>query len=129
MTCGLRFLVRRIRQAESERMAGSGVNPAEKRECRPGSPPRIASGAGSFPLWEFLPMPRTSRTARFDFRKRVSYDPGAKRLFHNHARRRLFKLAEVLGFTPGTYDLRARTTAVSRCLAKSRFTRIVSMSR
>jgi hypothetical protein len=27
--------------------------------------------------------------ARFDFRKRVSYDPEAKRLFHTHARRQL----------------------------------------
>jgi hypothetical protein len=58
-------------------------------------------------------MPRTSRTARFDFRKRVSYDPGAKRLFHNHARRRLFKLAEVLGFTAGMYDLRSNEGGIA----------------
>jgi hypothetical protein len=58
-------------------------------------------------------MPRTSRTARFDFRKRVSYDPGTKRLFHNHARRRLFKLAEVLGFIPGTYDLRSNEGGIA----------------
>jgi hypothetical protein len=44
-------------------------------------------------------------TARFDFRKRVSYDPDAKRLFHSQARRRLLELAAALGLAPCAYDL------------------------
>jgi hypothetical protein len=49
-----------------------------------------------------------SRTAaRFDFRKRVSYDPDAKRLFHTHARRQLRALAAALGLDDDLYDLRS----------------------
>lgn len=50
-------------------------------------------------------MSRTS--ARFDFRKRVAYDPEAKRLFHTRARRQLLKLAAVLGLSPSSFDLRS----------------------
>ena len=48
-------------------------------------------------------MSRTS--ARFDFRKSVSYDPEAKRLFHTHARRQLLALAAALNLGDGDYDL------------------------
>jgi hypothetical protein len=50
--------------------------------------------------------------ARFDFRKRVSYDPEAKRLFHAHARRRLLELAAILDFTPCAFDLRSNAGGV-----------------
>jgi hypothetical protein len=50
-------------------------------------------------------MSRTSD--RFNFRKRVAYDPEAKRLFHTHARRQLLKLAAVLGLSPSSFDLRS----------------------
>jgi hypothetical protein len=49
---------------------------------------------------------QTSHTAPFDFRKRVSYDPDRKRLFHSQARRRLLELAAALGLAPDEYDLR-----------------------
>ena len=52
-------------------------------------------------------MSRTLIHARFDFRKRVAYDPEAKRLFHTQARRRLLELAAALGFTPCAFDLRS----------------------
>jgi hypothetical protein len=49
-----------------------------------------------------------SRTpTRFNFRKRVAYDPEAKRLFHANARRQLLELAAVLGFSPNSFDLRS----------------------
>lgn len=51
-------------------------------------------------------MSNSSATAAFDFRKRVAYDDGAKRLFHYHARRQLRLLADALGLAPGAYDLR-----------------------
>jgi hypothetical protein len=55
-----------------------------------------------------------SRTAaRFDFRKRVSYDPEAKRLFHAHARRQLLALAKALGFNDGDYDLRSNEAGIA----------------
>jgi hypothetical protein len=57
-------------------------------------------------------MPRTS-SARFDFRKRVSYDPEAKRLFHSRARRRLLELAAALGLAPGAYDLRSNQGGIA----------------
>jgi hypothetical protein len=57
-------------------------------------------------------MPST-RTARFDFRKRVSYDPEAKRFFHTHARRRLLELAAELGFSPCTFDLRSNEGGIA----------------
>jgi hypothetical protein len=54
-----------------------------------------------------------SRDDRFDFRKRVAYDSDAKRAFHTHARRQLRRLAAVLGFTPGDYDLRANQGGIA----------------
>ena len=57
-------------------------------------------------------MPRTS-SARFDFRKRVTYDPDAKRLFHSQARRRLLELAAALGLAPGAYDLRSNQGGIA----------------
>jgi hypothetical protein len=51
-------------------------------------------------------MPQTTVTG-FDFRKRVSYDPDAKRLFHSRARRQLRLLATALRLAPGAYDLRS----------------------
>jgi hypothetical protein len=56
-------------------------------------------------------MSRTS--ARFDFRKRVSYDPEAKRLFHTHFRRQLLALAAALGFGAGDYDLRSHEAGIA----------------
>jgi hypothetical protein len=50
---------------------------------------------------------------RFDFRKRVAYDPEAKRRFHTHARRRLLKLAAAIGFAPCAYDLRANAGGIA----------------
>jgi hypothetical protein len=58
-------------------------------------------------------MSRTCATARFDFRKRVSYDPGAKRLFHTHARRQLLALAAALGFAPCAFDLRSNRGGIA----------------
>jgi hypothetical protein len=52
-------------------------------------------------------------TARFDFRKSVSYDPEAKRLFHTHARRQLLALATALGFTPCAFDLRSNQGGIA----------------
>jgi hypothetical protein len=57
-------------------------------------------------------MSRTC-TARFDFRKRVSYDPDGKRLFHMHARRRLLELAASLGFAPCAFDLRSNEGGIA----------------
>lgn len=51
-------------------------------------------------------MPHPSCTDHFDFRKRVAYDSGAKRLFHRRARRQLLELAAALGLEPGEYDVR-----------------------
>jgi hypothetical protein len=50
---------------------------------------------------------------RLDFRKRVSYDPEAKRLFHMHARRQLRVLAEALGLGAGDYDLRSNEGGIA----------------
>lgn len=58
-------------------------------------------------------MSRTCIAVRFDFRKRVAYDPEAKRLFHMHARRRLLELAALLGLTPRTFDLRSNAGGVA----------------
>jgi hypothetical protein len=58
-------------------------------------------------------MARTCTAARFDFRKRVSYDPEAKRLFHIHARRQLLALAAALGFAPCAFDLRSNQGGVA----------------
>jgi hypothetical protein len=57
-------------------------------------------------------MPRTS-SARFDFRKRVAYDPEAKRLFHSQARRRLLDLAAALCLGDGAYDLRSNQGGIA----------------
>jgi len=48
----------------------------------------------------------SNTSTRFDFRKRVSYDPEAKRLFHRHAQRQLKALAAALGLWDHQYDLR-----------------------
>ena len=56
-------------------------------------------------------MSRTS--SPFDFRKRVSYDPEAKRLFHTHARRQLLGLAKALGLGDGDYDLRSNEAGIA----------------
>ena len=56
-------------------------------------------------------MPDTS--TRFDFKKRVAYDPEAKRLFHCHARAQLLKLAEALGLEPGEFDLRSNEGGIA----------------
>jgi hypothetical protein len=56
-------------------------------------------------------MSRTS--ARFDFRKSVSYDPEAKRLFHTHARRQLLALAAALGLGDGDYDLSSNEAGIA----------------
>jgi hypothetical protein len=52
-------------------------------------------------------------SSRFDFRKRVSYDPEAKRLFHTHARRQLLGLAKALGLGDGDYDLRSNEAGIA----------------
>jgi hypothetical protein len=52
-------------------------------------------------------------SAKFDFRKRVSYDPEAKRLFHTHARRQLRALAEALGLGSRDYDLRSNEAGIA----------------
>jgi hypothetical protein len=55
-----------------------------------------------------------SRTpARFDFRKRVAYDPEGKRLFHAHARRQLLALAAALDFAPGDFNLRSNAGGIA----------------
>jgi hypothetical protein len=69
-------------------------------------------------------------SARFDFRKSVSYDPEAKRLFHTHTRRQLLALAAGLGLRRGDYDLRSNEGAIAVSgQAKSRCTPIIFMSR
>lgn len=52
-------------------------------------------------------------TARFDFKKRVAYDPEAKSLFHAQARRRLLKLAAALGLDPCSFDLRSNQGGIA----------------
>ncbi len=49
----------------------------------------------------------------FDFRKCVSYDPDAKRLFHKNARRQLRLLATTLGLTTGTWDIRSNQGGIA----------------
>jgi hypothetical protein len=58
-------------------------------------------------------MSRTCIAARFDFRKRVAYDPEAKRLFHTQVRRRLLELAAALGFAPCAFDLRSNEAGIA----------------
>src|SRR5437868_566462 len=58
-------------------------------------------------------MPHTFRNARFEFRKRVAYDPERKRLFHIHAERQLRKLADALGLKPDAYDLRSNEGGIA----------------
>lgn len=52
-------------------------------------------------------MSKQPPPAAFDFRKRVAYDDDAKRLFHRRCRQQLKLLADALGLTPGSYDLRS----------------------
>ncbi len=49
----------------------------------------------------------------FDFRKSVSYDAAAKKMFHSRARRQLKHLAAALGLAPGTYDLRSNQGGIA----------------
>jgi hypothetical protein len=56
-------------------------------------------------------MAKTS--SDFDFRKPVAYDGEAKRAFHNHARGRLKRLANVLGLAPGSFDLRSNLGGIA----------------
>ena len=56
-------------------------------------------------------MPRTA--PRFDFRRPVSYDPEAKRLFHILARRQLLALAVALGLGECDYDLRSNQAGIA----------------
>ena len=58
-------------------------------------------------------MSRPCIAARFDFRKRVSYDPEAKRLFHTQARRQLLRFAAALGFAPCAFDLRSNEGGIA----------------
>ena len=55
----------------------------------------------------------TNTLSRFDFRKRVAYDPEAKRQFHAEARRQLLKLAAVLGLGPSAFDLRSNAGGIA----------------
>jgi hypothetical protein len=52
-------------------------------------------------------------SSRFDFRKRVSSDPEAKRLFHTHARRQLLGLAKALRLADSDYDLRSNEAGIA----------------
>ena len=56
-------------------------------------------------------MPRTA--PRFDFRRPVSYDPEAKRLFHILTRRQLLALAVALGLGECDYDLRSNQAGIA----------------
>jgi hypothetical protein len=58
-------------------------------------------------------MSSTCTVARFDSRKRVAYDPEAKRRFHTQARRRLLELAAALGFSPCAFDLRSNQGGIA----------------
>ena len=58
-------------------------------------------------------MSPISTVDKFDFRRRVSYDPEAKRLFHRHARRQLLALAAALGFAPCAFDLRSNEGGIA----------------
>lgn len=54
-----------------------------------------------------------SSVGGFDFKKRVAYNPEAKRLFHSRARRQLRLLAVALGLAPGAYDLRSNAGGIA----------------
>ncbi|HEY1261083.1 MAG TPA: hypothetical protein VH397_16560 [Xanthobacteraceae bacterium] len=58
---------------------------------------------------EFL----TPAIGGFDFKKRVAYDPEAKRRFHTNARRRLLELAAALGLSPCSFDLRSNQGGIA----------------
>jgi len=58
-------------------------------------------------------MSAKAPSAHFDFRKRVAYDPDAKRLFHRRARQQLTKLAAALQLQPGAYDLRSNAGGIA----------------
>jgi hypothetical protein len=57
-------------------------------------------------------MHRTQATG-FDFRKCVSYDPDAKRLFHTHARRQLRLLATTLGLATSAFEIRSNQGGIA----------------
>jgi hypothetical protein len=52
-------------------------------------------------------------SARFDFTKRVAYDPEAKRRFHDRARRQLRALAAALDLAAGDFDLRSNEAGIA----------------
>jgi hypothetical protein len=52
-------------------------------------------------------------STRFDFRKRVAYNPEGKRLFHTHGRRQLRALAAALDLRAGDYDLRSNEAGIA----------------
>jgi hypothetical protein len=83
-------------------VAGLWASPGMKESASPGSPV-IRS---RIPI-----MPK--RSSNFDFRKPVAYDGEAKRAFHNHARRRLKQLADALGLSPGSFDLRSNPGGIA----------------
>ena len=45
--------------------------------------------------------------------KRCAYDEAQKHLFHSTARMRLRRLANALGFAPGSYDLRSNRAGIA----------------
>jgi hypothetical protein len=56
-------------------------------------------------------MSKTSQA--FDFRRPVTYNGEAKRVFHAKARRQLKKLADALGLPPDGYDLRSNKGGIA----------------
>jgi hypothetical protein len=113
-----------VRTSPSLPGAAASDAPAQKARGRPsaGEPGRleratagIAPGCpgGPSPLPETHPMSCARTAARFDFRKRVAYDPEAKRLFHAQARRQLLELAATLGFAPCAFDLRSNAGGIA----------------
>ena len=55
----------------------------------------------------------TKMSSAFDFRRSVSYDDAAKRVFHRRAQRQLKQLAVMLGLTPDAYDLRSNQGGIA----------------
>ena len=56
-------------------------------------------------------MPKTS--SNFDFRRPVSYDDKAKRVFHSRALLQLKLLANALGLAPGGYALSSNAGGIA----------------
>jgi hypothetical protein len=55
----------------------------------------------------------STQAAGSDFRKSVSYDPDAKRLFHTNAQRQLQLLAKELDLPSGAYDVRSNQGGIA----------------